>query len=134
LSSSDIPDPPLDTNVLSEEDYKILADGLTKHGFYGPDSYYWCLKKDREWTKTSKNGGKLSFPVLFVHARYDVVCATLDTKFPEPMRESCKELTEFVVDSGHWITLEKPRETAAAIAQWLAKFPKLWTRQGIARL
>jgi soluble epoxide hydrolase/lipid-phosphate phosphatase len=35
------------------------------------------------------------------------------------MRTSCPDLTELTIDSGHWIALEKPRETNAAIVKWL---------------
>lgn len=102
----------------------------------GPNAYYWCLKKDAEWSRQAANGGRLDFPVLFIHARFDQVCATLDgAKLPEPMRQTCPDLTEFIVDAGHWVMLEKPSECCSAIAQWLAvKFPQLWNRKGIARL
>ncbi|KAI9023355.1 Alpha/Beta hydrolase protein [Hyaloraphidium curvatum] len=131
----DLPDVPLDTSVLSEEDYKEYVDGLTRNGFLGPDSYYWCLRRDKEWTKSAKNGGKLLFPVLLVHARYDVVAATIGTRLADPMRASCPDLTEFAVDCGHWVPLERPAECAAAVVGWLAaKVPSLWAGGGLQRL
>ncbi len=38
----------------------------------------------------------------------------------DPMRADVSELTKFVVDSGHVVTLERLNETNAAIARWLA--------------
>jgi hypothetical protein len=67
--------------------------------------------------------------VLFLHAVYDYVCATVDTRFAEPMRENCRDLTEATVASGHWMAQEKPMEVNAALARWLAvKFPQLWPK------
>ena len=34
----------------------------------------------------AKNGGKLTLPVLFLHATYDYTCETMDSRFAEPMR------------------------------------------------
>ncbi len=66
-------------------------------------------------------------PVLFLHARYDYVCETVDSRLAEPMREHCADLTEARVDSGHWMAQEKPAEVNAALAKWLvAKLPELW--------
>jgi pimeloyl-ACP methyl ester carboxylesterase len=43
------------------------------------------------------------------------------------MREHCKDLTEGVVQSGHWMAQEQPVAVNAALAAWLArKRPDLW--------
>jgi pimeloyl-ACP methyl ester carboxylesterase len=66
-------------------------------------------------------------PVLFLHALYDYVCETVDSRLAEPMRRDCANLTEVVVKSGHWMAQEKPVDVNAAIAQWLAlQFPDVW--------
>jgi soluble epoxide hydrolase/lipid-phosphate phosphatase len=68
-------------------------------------------------------------PVLFLHALYDYIVATVDTRLAQPMRENCSDLTEATVASGHWMAQEKPREVNAALARWLAvKFPQLWPK------
>jgi len=62
-----------------------------------------------------------------VHAAYDYVCETIDSRLPEPMRANCADLTEAHVASGHWMAQEKPREVNAALAKWLsAQLPDLW--------
>ncbi len=63
--------------------------------------------------------GVLRLPVLFLHAAYDRVCETVDSRLAEPMREDCSDLTERVVAAGHWMPQERPDETNAAIANWL---------------
>jgi pimeloyl-ACP methyl ester carboxylesterase len=35
------------------------------------------------------------------------------------MREKCRNLTEFIVDSGHWMAQEKPVEVNREIVKWL---------------
>ena len=43
------------------------------------------------------------------------------------MRANCADLTEAVVESGHWMAQEKPREVNAHLARWLAaKLPDAW--------
>jgi hypothetical protein len=43
------------------------------------------------------------------------------------MRRDCRNLTEVVVPSGHWMAQEKPRTVNAALAKWLAtQLPAIW--------
>jgi pimeloyl-ACP methyl ester carboxylesterase len=58
--------------------------------------------------------------VLFLHAEYDTICETVDSRLAEPMRAQCADLTEAVLQTGHWMAQEKPDEVNAAIASWLA--------------
>jgi pimeloyl-ACP methyl ester carboxylesterase len=77
-----------------------------------------------------KQNWRLKMPVLFLHARYDYVCATVGTRLADPMREACADLTEQIVDTGHWMAQEKPEEVNAHLARWLgARFPELWPPQ-----
>ena len=75
----------------------------------------------------ARNGGALTLPVLFPHARYDYTCETMDSRFADPMRRDCADLTEAVVPSGHWMAQEQPIQVNAALAKWLAaKAPNAW--------
>lgn len=75
-----------------------------------------------EYVKKSKNGGKLDFPVLFIGATYDYVLDTAtNPKQLLAMREYCSDLQEVHIDAGHWVALEKPQETNAALAKLLAE-------------
>jgi pimeloyl-ACP methyl ester carboxylesterase len=123
------PDLPRDASVLSEEDFHRYASALERSGFFGPDSWYMNADRNAAYAAHAKNGGRITMPALFLHAAYDYVCATADTRLPEPMREFCKDLTETTVRSGHWMAQEQPVAVNAALARWLAaKFPELWPK------
>jgi pimeloyl-ACP methyl ester carboxylesterase len=118
---------PLDTTVLTEEDYHKYASSLQRNGFFGPDSWYMNGARNIEYAKRWPTRGKLEMPVLFLHATYDYVCMTVGTRLADPMRASCSDLTEVTVKSGHWMAQEKPLEVNAHIVRWLARqFPQLW--------
>jgi pimeloyl-ACP methyl ester carboxylesterase len=121
------PDVPLDTDVLTEADLHTYVTALEANGFFGPDSWYMNHERNLEYASKALNGGQLSMPVLFLHGRYDYTCETVDSRLADPMRRDCRNLTEVVVPSGHWMAQEKPVAVNAALAKWLAvQFPELW--------
>jgi pimeloyl-ACP methyl ester carboxylesterase len=121
------PDVPRDPDVLTEQDMEAYTAALTKNGFFGPDSWYMNHKANGAYAKRAPNGGKLAMPVLFLHGAYDTTCETMTSKLAEPMRGACADLTEAVVESGHWMAQEKPVAVNAALARWLAaKLPGYW--------
>jgi pimeloyl-ACP methyl ester carboxylesterase len=102
-------------------------EALERNGFFGPDSWY--MNHARNVACHAKNGGKLDLPVLFLHAAFDYTCQTVTSRLAEPMRRDCTDLTEVVVQSGHWMAQEKPAAVNAALAQWLAtKVSDFWPR------
>jgi pimeloyl-ACP methyl ester carboxylesterase len=122
-----LPDVPIDASVLTEQDYHTYASALMRNGFFGPDSWYMNHTRNLEFASKAVNGGKLKMPVLFLHALYDYVCETVDSRLAEPMRADCENLSEAIVKSGHWMAQEKPASVNAAIARWMAnQFPELW--------
>jgi pimeloyl-ACP methyl ester carboxylesterase len=121
------PDVPRDERVLSEADENTYVAALERNGFFGPDSWYMNAPANAAFSKRAPNGPRLTLPVLFVHAAYDYVCATIDTRLAEPMRRHCDTLTEAVVESGHWMAQERPVEVNAILARWLIeKLPAVW--------
>jgi pimeloyl-ACP methyl ester carboxylesterase len=123
------PDLPRDASVLTEEDLHKYASALERNGFFGPDSWYMNAARNIEFAKDTKQNGRITLPALFLHAAYDYICATVDTRLADPMREMCADLSEAVVYSGHWMAQEKPADVNSALAKWLAvKFPDLWRR------
>jgi hypothetical protein len=43
------------------------------------------------------------------------------------MRQDCSDLTEVVVQSGHWMAQERPAAVNGALAKWLAtKLSEIW--------
>ena len=66
-------------------------------------------------------------PVLFLHGDYDYTCETVVSRLAEPMQQDCSNLSEVIIQSGHWMAQEKPVEVNAAIAKWLATaLPAIW--------
>jgi pimeloyl-ACP methyl ester carboxylesterase len=122
-----VPDFPMDTSVLTEEDYHTYVTGLVRNGFFGPDSWYMNHERNLQFATKAVNGGKLKMPVLFLHGLYDYVAETVDSKLAEPMRRDIENLTEVIVKTGHWMAQEKPVSVNAALARWMAvQFPELW--------
>jgi len=122
------PDLPRDADVITEQDYEAYTAALTRNGFFGPDSWYMNHEANGAYAQTSRNKGKLSMPVLFLHAAYDTTCETVHSHLADPMRRDCSDLTEVIVHSGHWMAQEQPVAVNAALAKWLAaKLNDYWT-------
>jgi hypothetical protein len=114
---------------LSPINFHRYTSALERNGFFGPCSWYMNAERNIAFAREAKSGGRLSLPVLFLHAAFDYICATFDTRLAEPMRENCRDLTDARVASGHRLSQEKPMEVNAALARWLAvKFPQLSPR------
>lgn len=125
------PDLPRDDTVLTQEDENRYTAALQANGFSGPDSWYMNGEANVAYAARAKANWRMAMPVLFLHAGHDYVCETLDSGLAQPMRDHCDNLTEKVVESGHWMAQEKPVQVNAALAQWLAaQTPTLWGRAG----
>jgi len=121
------PDLPRDADVLTEADLETYSAALERNGFFGPDAWYMNHKTNTAYATRAKNGGRLSMPVLFLHGAYAQTCEPMTSRLAEPMRRDCDELTEVVVNSGHWMAQEQPVAVNAALAKWLAtKLPDYW--------
>ena len=121
------PDLPRDESVLTLEDEHRYTAALERNGFFGPDSWYMNAAANTAYAARAQASARLTLPTLFLHAAYDTVCETIDSRLAEPMRAHCANLTEAVVPSGHWMAQEKPALVNAHLARWLAaQFPDLW--------
>lgn len=116
----DIPDLPRDDSVVSEEDLTRYAQALKKNTFFGPDSYYVNHDANAAYYNEAVRHD-IDLPVLFLHARYDYTCETLVSNMAEPMRAGCHNLTEQVVDSGHWMAQEQPDMVNQHLHAWLTQ-------------
>jgi pimeloyl-ACP methyl ester carboxylesterase len=126
-SADRAPAVPRDTDVLTEADLSSYVASLQRNGFFGPDSWYMNRTRNLAYARKALNNGRISMPVLFLHAAYDYTCETIDSRLAEPMRANCTDLTEVVVQSGHWMAQENPVAVNAALARFLAaKLPALW--------
>jgi pimeloyl-ACP methyl ester carboxylesterase len=118
---------PRDAGVLTETDLSSYVSSLQRNGFFGPNSWYMNHTDNMAYARKALNGGRLAMPVLFLHGGYDYTCETIDSRLAEPMREHCVDLTEVVVQSGHWMAQENPVAVNAALARFLAaKLPAAW--------
>jgi soluble epoxide hydrolase/lipid-phosphate phosphatase len=117
-----------DTLLKDDQDiFEKLRDTIKKNGTFGPNAYYRNHEINKAYAQKPANGGVLDMPVLFLNGKYDSVCDNSLSHLSEPMREFCPDLTELTLNTGHWIALEKPRETNAAIVKWLVtKAPSYW--------
>lgn len=132
-----MPRPPATTQIppgastldhLPDADVRELEDAMQRTGFFGADAYYMNHRANRDWVlQHSVNAGVLDMPVLFIQAKYDTVCDTVNSRLTDPMKKLCRHLTMTSIDAGHWVALEKPRETNAAITRWLLEsLPDYW--------
>ncbi|GAA4285415.1 alpha/beta hydrolase [Brevibacterium daeguense] len=108
-----------DPRVLDDTEYEALVASLQHTGFAAANAWYRNNRANAEYAAANATGGRLTVPALFVHARYDIVCTTLTTSLPEPMRRAADDLDEAVVDAGHWVAQEKPAELVAVLSRWL---------------
>ena len=123
------PDLPRDPAIITEKDLQEYVTCLTRTGFAAANSLYVNVELNHEYALRARNGGTLGMPALFIHAAYDWVCATCDTRLADPMRASCSNLEEVVIASGHWMQQERPQEVNGAIAGWVARqLPASWPK------
>ncbi len=113
------PDVPHDPDVVTESELRFYADGLERNGFFGPNSFYMNHTENSIYAKEAVNNGFLDMPTLFLAARFDYTCEAIDSHLADPMRKHCRQLTESIIDSGHWMAQEKPTDVNAHIKAWL---------------
>ena len=112
---------PRDDDVVSAEELAVYSKYAAENGFRGPNSWYMNHEANAEYSKLAVKDGRLDMPALFLAARYDYVCESVTSRLAEPMRELCSNLTEEIIDSGHWMAQERPFEVNRAMARWLVK-------------
>ncbi|WP_269744458.1 alpha/beta fold hydrolase [Stigmatella aurantiaca] len=128
--ASQAPVLPRDEAVLSQEALDRYVEAFETNGFFGPNAWYMNHRQNMAYAAKAPGEGKLRLPVLFLHAAYDAVCETMDSRLAEPMRRDCLDLTEAVLETGHWMVQEQPERVNAAIARWLAaRVPEFWPFQ-----
>lgn len=126
------PAPPAETlpaPLLEGEVFDAFVKATEETGLWGGSAYYSNHKANAAYNSQAPNGGRLGRdkPVLFVHAKFDFVCATLTTRLADPMREACENLTEATVEAGHNVHFEKPEEVNAVVARFLVEEAKeIW--------
>ena len=118
---TEAPDVPRDDNIITQEELSIYVTYLRRNGFFGPNSWYMNHESNLDYSMKALNGRRIDLPTLFLAARYDYTCETVNSRLAEPMRELCSDLTEQIIDAGHWLAQEKPVQVNRAITQWMFK-------------
>ena len=127
------PDLPRDADVVTEADLRTYAAALTRNGFSGPDAWYLNHEANAEYAARAVDGGRLRMPALFLGARYDATCEVGTSRLAEPQRQYVDDLTERMLDCGHWMPQERPAEVNAALVAWLRdRLPAVWPAAGTA--
>ena len=122
------PDVPRDPDVITEQDIEAYTAALTRNGFFGPDSWYMNHKANGAYAKQrARTAASFRCPCCSCTAPTTTTCETMHSRLAEPMRRDCSDLTEVVVNSGHWMAQEQPVAVNAALVKWLAtKLPGYW--------
>ncbi|OAG42291.1 hypothetical protein AYO21_03459 [Fonsecaea monophora] len=111
----------LGESLVDEETHKALVEAFTSGGFWAPTAYNLNDDANLQWCEDwSVNEGVVSVPVLFVEALNDAVVGTHNSTICDPMKSYCRRLTTVSIGAGHWVALEAPQETNAAILRWIA--------------
>ena len=110
-----------DAALLTDDDFTSLVEAFRSTGFSGPDAWYMNDAANLAYAADAPNFGRLTLPVLFLHAARDAVCETKRGRLAMPMREDCADLTEVTIEAGHALMLEQPDIVNAAIETWLAR-------------
>lgn len=122
-----VPKVGIDRRVLSDEDHAVYVAAFERNGLAGPNAWYVNGAADAEYAATELNDGKIDVPVLFLHGRYDAILESVRSKLADPMRSACSDLTEVIVESGHWMAEERPADVNAALVRWLVhRVPGRW--------
>ncbi|KAI0841802.1 putative epoxide hydrolase [Hypoxylon sp. FL0890] len=113
--------------VLPPEVFDSFVADMSKTGFWPGSAYYLHHKRNAEYNGKAPSGGKLTQPVLFIHAAWDRVCDTKGSRLAEPMRRVCNRLTEITVEAGHFLHFENPGEVNAALTRFIVEeLPDQW--------
>ena len=120
-------DTPDENVVMDLNVFKEFVAAMEKTTFRPADSWYLNHKANRAYNlENSKFASELKMPVLFINARFDSVCETVNGRLAENMRQKCSNLTETIIDAGHWVHAEKSDETNSAITRWLVEEVSDW--------
>ncbi|MGK0171047.1 MAG: pimeloyl-ACP methyl ester carboxylesterase [Gammaproteobacteria bacterium] len=120
------PDLPRDSDVISQVDLATYGSALLRNGFFGPNSYYMNHAENAHFATQIRGDDHLHLPVLFLAARYDYTCESVRSRLADPMRERCTDLTEAVIDCGHWMAQEAPVKVNGLLVGWLRAQAKYW--------
>jgi pimeloyl-ACP methyl ester carboxylesterase len=105
---------------LTEHDVDVYAEGLRRHGLFGPVSFYRNL--DANWQRAKDLPASLyDMPTGFLTGSLDPV-VFMQPHGIDTMKEKLPDFrgATVVEGAGHWVQQERPAETNAALLEFLA--------------
>lgn len=106
--------------ILDKDIFEALVVAFEKTGFWPGDAWYLNHAANRAFNSANgKKDFRLTIPVLFIEAKYDTVCDTLNSRLAERQERLCDDLTFVSIDAGHFVPNEKAEEVNDAIGKWL---------------
>jgi pimeloyl-ACP methyl ester carboxylesterase len=100
-------------------DFASLVEAFRVTGFQPGNSWYLNDSANITYAFAAPDGGRLHQPVLFLNGEFDGLCDIIHSRFGEPMRDACQDLSITNLPSGHWLPLERKAEVIQAIHSWL---------------
>lgn len=107
-------------DLVPPEDFDTIVAAFEQTGFAGSCAWYLNDDANMAFASSAPNFGRLDLPVLFLDGRWDTTSDSTRSRFAEPMRADCANLTELAFDGGHELMVERPDEVNDAIDSWLA--------------
>ena len=104
--------------IVADEIIDIYAGAYAASGHQGPAMVYRAI--DLQWQERSAFDPDIDVPALMVTAERDMM---LPPESSAGMEKRCKNLSRGALDSGHWVTWERPREAAEILLRWLRDLP-----------
>jgi pimeloyl-ACP methyl ester carboxylesterase len=113
------PATPPDLALWLPAEFDALVEAFRAHGFRPANAWYLNDIANIAYAQAAPDGGRLRQPVLFINGDWDALCDINRSRLGEPMRRTCRDLSETNLQSGHWLPLERKTELVEAIRSWL---------------
>jgi pimeloyl-ACP methyl ester carboxylesterase len=108
-----------DPAMWPSADFDALVESFQVGGFRSANAWYLNDPANIAYAKAAPDGGRLRQPVLYINGEWDPICDINRSRLGEPMRSSCQELSVSNLEAGHWLPLERKRESVDASRSWL---------------
>lgn len=104
---------------LTEDDLAVYVSNYEKSGFFGPNSWYRNIPNLAELTPEI-DGARFTRPAAFAAGAEDVALM-VDPNWRPAFEQSFDDLRfiDIINNAGHWVQLEQPEKTNAAILRFL---------------
>ncbi|KAI0015423.1 epoxide hydrolase [Xylariomycetidae sp. FL0641] len=117
------PDPPLRKYAQAPGMRERFVRRIARDGIAAPLAVYRSLRENVQYESlrhVPADRFKVAVPVLLVFGDQDAVCRP-EVMAPAKAQGLLPDCEEHVLDSGHWVTYEKPQEVAALMEGFLRR-------------